>query len=163
MTIVRTSRIAQKYTHPRAYFPDCCHGSTVSASISPEGLLELKGMLIRLSSVGVASRISRSVADPVSSRRSSATPARFANSSTSAGMLRVLAMLEGSCCGLQWRKRPPERRPAIPGRSIHCMMLVAQWLDGSTNSQILVDGVASPVGRALCAVCSLCCSCYCSR
>lgn len=85
-----TSSITQKYTHPRAYFPDCDHGSTVFASTSPGGLLLLQhGIFMRFSNcgrLGILLKTSRSTRVVASSRLSRATPALFARSSTRAGI-----------------------------------------------------------------------------
>ena len=104
----------QKYTHPKAYFPDCDQGSTVLASISPAGLLELYGMLMRLSSTGadLASELLRSCAAATSSNRSNATPARLAKSSTRAG-------ISTSVCGFRDQFVATELRRADIARGSH--------------------------------------------
>ena len=61
----------QKYVHPNAYFPACVHGSTVSASTRPGGLVGVRGMFIRFAS-------SASVSDPLRNGISSDAPAIFA-------------------------------------------------------------------------------------
>ena len=86
--------MAQKYTHPKAYFPESRHGSIVFASINPGGLDSLYGISMRFSSDRIALLVSSLANEAAYSIISSAMPARFASRSASAGMLKI-------CC--QWR------------------------------------------------------------
>ncbi len=55
MTATSMSKTIQKYVHPKAYFPAWVHGSTVSASTRPGGLVGVSGIFIRFAnSVKVA-------------------------------------------------------------------------------------------------------------
>lgn len=83
-----TSSITAKYTQPKAYFPDFCHGSTVSASTRPDGLELLQhGMLMRLFNTENCSASSCSTSSEVSRKMSNARPARLANVSATAGIM----------------------------------------------------------------------------
>lgn len=77
-----------KYIHPRAYFPDFRHGSTVVASINPGGeLLLQQGIETLFSKSGTASRTSCSVGTVAPWRRDMAIPARLASISARAGIV----------------------------------------------------------------------------
>ena len=142
-TMVKTSNITQKYTHPNAYFPDCDQGSTVLASINPAGLLELYGMLIRFSSTGVedASGPLRSCTAATSSNSSSATPARLARSSTRAGILKsILGTKEPSEILRSTdvvRSRWPPAMTTKCGQTA-CGVGVTQWLALTVASAVRV-------------------------
>jgi hypothetical protein len=89
-------RMMQKYTHPRAYFPEFTHGSRVSASISPEGLVLLYGILIRLM---------RDEIEPATSRPAERNLESMSSDSAKAGILK------------KWNeKKKKKKRKSMPWR-----------------------------------------------